>query len=382
MLPSLSRKLRLALVLTISAAYAGWHGHGQVAFAKGSDDGGDDDDSGDTSDGGDKPDGADNGDSDSNDEESENPEDDKKQPPVTAGGLFTLKTYPIRENERPLTITHDILQLRLSVGTDLSALGAFDTAGVNLEAEYGVKDNFMLIGGLTDAYNMRQFSAYFGFEGALAYDLLDVRVAANLHRTAIPEFCDSAPASVTLPSTCTDPTSGEILPLPDGTYHAGGTQFSIDLGFPFRYAFKPQIAIIALQTLMSIDFNSAKNSYYTVVPELDSMGDPVTDSQGNDINQVKKFTNTAKPDLKPSIGIQVNPIPELSIVLTAQLIVPDFNTSLGSLQIPVTGRVEYSPSRQLDIGLEFTLLNVDPPDPQGPIDNRFLSLFAQYRIGK
>ena len=72
-------------------------------------------------------------------------------------------------------------------------------------------------------------------------------------------------------------------------------------------------------------------------------------------------------------------MPALSVVVFAQLIIPDFDTSAGAFQIPLTGRVEFSPSQQLDIGLEFVLLNVKPPDPQSPIDNRFLSLFVQAR---
>ena len=58
----------------------------------------------------------------------------------------------------------------------------------------------------------------------------------------------------------------------------------------------------------------------------------------------------------------------------------DFDTSAGNFQIPVTARVEFSPNHKLDFGLEFTLLNVKPPQPQSPIDNRFLSLFMQARI--
>jgi hypothetical protein len=91
-------------------------------------------------------------------------------------------------------------------------------------------------------------------------------------------------------------------------------------------------------------------------------------------------SNGAKPDLKPSIGIALNPVPALSVVVYAQLIIPDFDTSAGAFQVPLTGRIEFSPDRQFDIGLEFTLLNVKPPDPQSPIDNRFLSLFAQARF--
>jgi hypothetical protein len=72
----------------------------------------------------------------------------------------------------------------------------------------------------------------------------------------------------------------------------------------------------------------------------------------------------------------------LSLVVFAQLRVVDFNTDAANFQVPVTGRVEFSPNQQLDIGLEFTLLNIKPPDPQKPFDNRFLSLFVQSRFGK
>jgi hypothetical protein len=77
-----------------------------------------------------------------------------------------------------------------------------------------------------------------------------------------------------------------------------------------------------------------------------------------------------------------DPIPALSAVVFAQLRVPDFDTSAGNFQIPVTGRVEFSPNQKFDVGLEFTLLNVKPPAPQTAIDNRFLSLFVQSRFGK
>ena len=63
-----------------------------------------------------------------------------------------------------------------------------------------------------------------------------------------------------------------------------------------------------------------------------------------------------------------------------QFIVPDFDTSAGAFQVPVTLRVEASPNQQLDFGLAFTLLNVKPPDPQSPIDNRFVSAYVQARM--
>ena len=333
MLPSLSRGLRLALVLALSAGYVTWHGHVRLADAapKGGDDdeGGDDDDSGST------------------DEGDEGDADDKDQPAVTAGGLFTIKTYPVNELLRPLTITQNIGQVRLGLGTDLSSLGAFKSVGLSLEGQYGVADNFMVIGGFTSAYTFKQFGVYGGFEGSLMYDLVDIRLAANVHRFAIPHPCGT---DMDEPAGCKD-AMGMTLGIPNGNYSSGKTQFSLDLGFPFRYAFKPEIAIIALQTLMSIDFNAVAG-------------------------------NKATPDLLPSLGVAVNPIPALSLVAFAQLRVVDFNTDAGNFQVPVTGRVEFSPNQQLDIGLEFTLLNVKPPEPQKMFDNRFLSLFVQSRFGK
>ncbi len=372
MLPSFSRGLRLALVLALSVGYVAWHGHRHPAYAKGGgdDEEGDDDDS--------------KGGKDEPDESEDGAEDDKDQPPVTAGGLFTINTYPVREISRPLTMTEKVTQLKVSLGTDLSAKGAFATGGLSLEGVHGFADNFSLIGGLTDAYNFKQFSLYLGFEGALAYDLLDVRLAANFHRFAIPRFCGTDPNA---PTTCDATTAA----LPSGNYDAAGTQFSIDLGFPFRYSLTPEIAIVALQTLISIDFNGQQRGnpdnraggkdqpvYCSGVNAamMDAGGNPLTADPNNCIE------NGGKPDLNPSIGIATNPIPALSAVVFAQLRVPDFDTSAGNFQIPVTGRVEFSPNQKFDIGLEFTLLNVKPPAPQTAIDNRFLSLFVQSRFGK
>jgi hypothetical protein len=397
MLRPLSRAL---LIAALSLGYIAWHGHWNDAFAKkhsdddsgGDDDdsGGDDDDSG--GDSGDKGGGDDSGDSGDDDSDSD---DAKTQPPVTAGGLYTLQTYPVSEIERPLTMTKGIVQLRAGIGTDLSAKGAFNTFGVNLEGIYGATDNFSVIGGITDAYNFKQFGVYFGFEGALAYDILDIRVAANLHRNAIPEFQNFCqPASSADPVDPQDPTlcgtskggtstpDAALVNLPDGTYFAGGTKFSIDVGLPFRYAIKPQIAIVALQTLMSIDFNGVSKDHVLASQSQIMVPDGMGGTKTQNLTVNTPVGNTAKPDLEPSIGIATNPIPQLSVVVFAQLRIPDFDTAAGAFQVPVTGRVEFSPNQKLDVGLEFTLLNVKPPEGQSPIDNRFLSLFMQSRFGK
>jgi len=325
MLPSLSGALRLALVISLGAGIVAWDGHRQLAYA---DDDEDEDEGGDDE----------GGKGDEGEEEEE--EDTKDQPPITAGGLYVMKTYPIRENERPLTMTQQITQARLAVGTDISNKTAFESAGVNLEALHGYSDNFTLLGGFTSAYNVHQFNVYGGFEGALAYDLIDIRLAGRIGRAAL--------ASV----DAMDPNKFN--------YASGDIKLAADIGFPFRYVARPEVAIVALQTVMSIDFNAT---------------DCVGDVCGNEI----------KPDLNPSLGIVTNPIPQLSLVVQAQLQVVDFDFT-KKLAVPASIRIQFSPTRQIDIGGEFFLLNIKPdsdtmPDV-GPFDNRFLSLFFAARFGK
>src|ERR1041385_6308799 len=147
MLPEVSRRLRLVLVLLLSVGYVAYHGHVTSAYATGG--GGDDDGDDDAARGG----GGDKGGGDKGDDDDDD-DGDKDQPPVTAGGLYTIKTYPVRELTRPLTMTQKITQLKVSLGTDLSAKGAFGSGGLSLEALYGVKDNFTGIGGFTNAYHI------------------------------------------------------------------------------------------------------------------------------------------------------------------------------------------------------------------------------------
>jgi len=316
MLPSLSRELRLVAALAVGVGYVAWDSPSAYAQDDEDDEGGGDDEGGDDGEDG----GGDDDDADA---------DDKDQPAVTAGGLFTLSTFPIRELERPLTITQKVTQARLGIGTDISNKGAFESVGLNLEALHGYTDNFMLVGGLTSAYNFKQFNLYGGFEGALAYDLLDIRLAARIGRSA---------------------TNFALPDAEEVDYRAGATKFSLDIGFPFRYVARPEIAIIALNTLMSIDFN------------------------GDD-------ANGAKPDLNPSLGIATNPVAPLSVVLFATLQVIDFDFT-NKLKVPATARIQYSPNRKLDLGLEFTFLNMKPDEDRKFYDDRFLTLFLAGRAGK
>jgi len=264
-------------------------------------------------------------------EEEEDEEADKTQPLVTAGGLFTLRTYPVRELFRPLTMTEKILQTRIGLGIDVSARGAFEQYGLNLDAKYGFRDHVTGLIGFNNAYNFKGFTAYAGGEFALAYDFIDVRAVAKVYRPA-----NATPDEV-------DPN--EI------TYTAGKPKFSIDLGFPFRYTATKEIAIIALDTFITFDFNDAND-------------------------------NDVKPDLNPSLGIATNPIEAISIVMFAQLQVVDFDTSADEFVIPATARIQFSPNQRLDLGAEFTFLNLNEPEPLEFYDNRFLLLYGQVRIGR
>jgi hypothetical protein len=366
------------LVAALSVGYVAWHGHHATAFAKGDDgdDNGDDsDDSGGDDKGGDDK-GGDDDDTDTNDD------DAKTQPPVTAGGLFTLKTYPTNANLRPLTMTQNIAEVKLSLGTDISSKGAFKSIGVSLEGKYGFTDNVTGLAGITSAYNFDQFSFYAGIEGSIIYDLLDFRVAANLQRTALQgyaTFCDPprTPGEQPVGGACMNSGASQDE-LPDGTFKHGSTQFSIDIGFPFRYAIKPQIAIVALSTLMSIDFNKATNAYLTLVPAASGNTDPTM----GPIYDTSIVGNAITPDFNPSLGLAINPIAQVSVVVFGQFRVPDFDFNAQQFQVPVTGRVQVSPNQKMDFGLEFTLLNVKPPDGQSAIDNRFIGLFFALRAGK
>ncbi len=321
MLPSLSGVLRLALVISLASGIVAWEGHRQLAFAEDEedDDGGGDDDGGADS-------------KDTGEDDPEESEDAKDQPAITAGGLYTMKTFPIGENARPLTLTQKITQARLAVGTDVSNKTAFESAGVSLEGLHGYSDNFMLIGGFTSAYNVHQFNVYGGFEGALMYDLIDLRLAGRIGRAAL--------ASV----DAMDPNKFN--------YASGDIKLAVDIGFPFRYVARPEVAIVALASVMSVDFNATES-------------------------------NKIKPDLNPSLGIVTNPIPPVSLLVQATLQVVDFDFT-NNLVVPATIRIQFSPTRQIDIGGEFTLLNIKPKSDSGvgAFDNRFLSLFFAARFGK
>lgn len=258
------------------------------------------------------------GSDDDENEESEE-EDDEEQPKVTAGGLFTMATYPLRELARPLTLTEKITELRGGIGFDLSSEKAFESFGIALEGRYGYRDHIELQGGLTSAYNFKQFEFYGGVEAALGYDLVDVRAALTVRRAAV---VDS-----------------------NLSQKAGDINFGIDIGFPFRYVARKEIGITALDTFFTLLF-------------------------------------TDKPTFAPALGIITNPIDAVSLVLRAQLIVPRFDFRADNFIVPVSLLLQFSPNQQIDLGAEFKFLDLTPPEGsmRAFYEDRFLTFFANYRM--
>ncbi len=314
------------------------------------DDSGDDDDDDDDDAGGGGGGGAD----DDDDEDDEEGEDDEDQPPVNAGGLYTKSTWPIMENLRPLTLNRGMFEVRAGFNMDLSALNAFETWRVPIEAKIGLRDHvelqtgidFLLVTTQTtqDAFEefgsllppLDAFVINLGLESALYYDLVDFRLALDM------PINPGVPGNDAPDCGTADPAApcGLTPPVP----------FTIDIvvGFPFRWAPKKQFAVVGLDKLFTV---------HTI--------------------------DGSKPDLTAQFGVVINPLEFLAVFLKAELIVPEFNTNF--LLIPASAAVQFSPNNRFDIGLQFGFNNIKPTEQDdaagvGAFDRRFLLLFLQARF--
>jgi hypothetical protein len=264
----------------------------------------------------DEDDGDEDDEGDADEEEDSGAEAD--QPPVTAGGLYSLHTYPAREVFRPMTISEKMLEVRAGLGFDVSAKQAFESVGAAIGARYGLRDHFELQLNFDSAYNFKAFAFTVGMEAALAYDLVDFRTGFRMFQ----------PAAV-------DPGTGDIV--------SGDFDAAIDVGFPFRYKVMPQVAVTALDTLFSVNFDS-------------------------------------KPDLAPSVGIVLNPMDPLALLIDAQVLVPEFDTEVEKFQVPASATVQFSPSHRIDIAGKFTFLNLNAAEGVQFYDRRFLTFYGQLRF--
>lgn len=335
-------RLVLVLLLTPSLVVAPALMAGSVAVAQ-DDEEDEDEDSGDDEDedSGDDED-EDSGDDESEeeddfegeDEEEEEEEEGEPQPPVTAGGMFTKKTYPVAELERPLTVNQGMFEVRGGIDIDVSDETAFELFRLKLDGRFGLADHvelqafidFLLsgdrslllapvpvegeddVGGVT--VPVGQFGL--GFEGALYYDMVHFRSAAAL--TLLPAGTDGE-----------DDDFG----------------FDLILGVPFRYRIKPQIAIIALDEIMTIHLAGGK------------------------------------PDLTVGVGGVFQVIPQVALTARAEIFVPAFNTKF--VTVPLTAAAQFSPNNQFDIGIEFTL-PVDVRNEETRFSKRSALLFVQTRL--
>jgi hypothetical protein len=333
MLVQTSRLLRLSLIAALAGATAWSPLFIEAAWAQ--DDDEEDSDEGDDGGGDDEGGGDDDEGGGSEEEEEEEVEED--QPPVTAGGLFTKKTYPQAELARPLTLSKGMKEIKAGLGFDISSARAFESVGALVEGRYGVADNVEVQAGFKGIYNFSFIEAFAAFEASIVYDLVDFRVA--------PRFSFCSPRE----DDMGNPEPPVLCAKKDGALH-------LDVGFPFRYAPKPQVGIVALDTLITID------------------------TEGEDGN--------AKPDLNPSIGIIVQPVPIVAILVEAQLLIKNFETDKDNFQVPATLTVQLSPTNLIDIGAEFTLQNLKAKEVDdgmggktgGPFAERFLVFYGQLRL--
>lgn len=246
-------------------------------------------------------------------DEEEGEDGKPKQPPVTSGGLFSKANYPSSELARPLTISKGMVELRAGLGTDVSSKTAFESFSGLLEARYGLQDNFELSASFALGETLVRGGA--AIEGSLAYDLLNIRLGAVGSRS-------------------------------ETALVSGNTQvrkaFEVELGFPLRYAFKPEFGLVALETLLTF-------------------GD-------------------GKPDLTPAVAVVGQPVPSLSVLLRAKMIIPDLDVDAEGFVVPGTLAVQTAAGATMDVGLEFTFTNMKPPEGVKFYDQRELVLYVKARM--
>jgi hypothetical protein len=251
-------------------------------------------------------------------EEEEEEAVDKDQPAVTAGGLYTKATYPQSEVERPLTITQQVAEARVGMSFDLSKGVTFETWFLNVRGRYGLSD------------------------------VLEAQVTANIMAVS-PEGSATAHTvgagvETAIVYDVVDFRGGIEAEITDAK-----TFINLVVGFPVKYRLKPNIAIIALDRFFIIHTSG--------------------DHQPGE----------GKPTLDVGVGVVFQAAPPLALKVRGDIILPGFDAE-NSLTIPATAALQFSPSGRLDLGLEFVLGNVKPPEGQGAFDSRAALLYVQARL--
>lgn len=339
--------VRLVLAWTSGLALLTWPGLHAVppAHAQEEDEEDEDEESSDEEDGGS-----------ATEDEEDGGEADPDQPEVTAGGLFTKKTYPIGENLRPLTLNKGMFEVKGGFNMDMNALHAFETWRLPIEARYGLADHVELLAGVDFLLvkNEEDKASYLatgqpllpsfddavltlGLESALYYNVVDFRIALEVPINP-------------------DAEGGEPNEAIDGLDPPSSVDVGIVVGVPFRIVPKKQLAIVALDKIFTVHTLSG-----------------------------------SKPDLNIALGVVIMPVDIVSIALRGEFVVPEFNTNF--LLIPASAAVQFSPMNAIDLGLEFTFASLkltkadealnedaDEENDVGVFDRRFLQLFVQARF--
>lgn len=271
-------------------------------------------------------------------EEEEEDEEDYEQPPRWAGGMFTKQTWPQAFVERNLILIGGMTQVRGGLDIDMSDRTAFEIWRGIAELRYGVSDtfeihggaNFVLTGEIGELTSSGPYNALFflGFESAIAFEVVNFRLTTEL------KYIDLDDSSI---------------------------GFDIGVGFPFRFRYKDKFAIYALERLMTIQ---------------------TSDSAANGPGE-----NSSKPDFNLGFSVAFQAVKELAVIGGAQINVADFNFKDNSVYIPARIGVLFAPRNDIDLGLQFSFLNLKPidPNPEDDVepafyDQRSLLLYAQLRL--
>ncbi len=239
-------------------------------------------------------------------EESDEEESKEEQPPVTAGGLYRKDNYPLAALDRPMLMARGLMEARIELETDVSENVALENWFNKVGMRYGVTDSLEVFGSV---YSLLAGEAPVGGIGSVGvetgvyHDIVNFRTSLDL----------------TFRKCC-------------------ATRWVV--GLPIRYRPKKEVAIIALDKILTIHFADQK------------------------------------PDLTVGVGGILQPHPFISVLVRGELILPAFDAD--AMTIPVQAAVQVTPTRNLDLGLAATLSNLKNENDR--FANRSVLLFSNIRL--
>ena len=169
-------------------------------------------------------------------------DDGEPQPKVTAGGMYTKRTYPVTELERTLQVIGGMTEIRGGFDIDVGDQTAFETWRLRIEGRYGFADNVEGQFGAnvtlarSDGAVGRVHEFFVGIESALYFEVVNARLLAAIT------------------TEDADPSTGAEFEL----------GFDLIGGVPFRYLIKPNLAIVALDKVLTIHTRGGRKPDLTI----------------------------------------------------------------------------------------------------------------------